>query len=76
MGAQNDPSRMNQLHYPGDCTDIIENTDLPLGPDRFGAFYVPVSCWYTKESNMTTVKFVGGSYADMLEELGGKAEDE
>lgn len=45
----------NQLHYPGDVTDI--DTTTYLGADAHGAFYQPISAEYDAELDRTTVQF-------------------
>jgi hypothetical protein len=45
----------NQATYPGDCTPINESTYV--GPDRFQAFYRPVSATHDAEADRTTIQY-------------------
>lgn len=60
---------MSILHYPGDCSDAVENCMKPMGPDTAGAHWVPMTAEYDPVADRTTVTLKSGTFERMLKEI-------
>lgn len=60
---------MNVLHYRGDRRSYVDKCDGPLGPDRAGAYWLPVGAKYDPATDTTTMRFKPGSYPSLMKEL-------
>lgn len=43
-------------------SDTVAAQDFPLGPDLYGAFWLPVAAHYDRLADQTTVRLRSGSY--------------
>lgn len=64
---------MNVLNFPGNCSDA--DGTRPMGPDLYGAYYLPVSTEYDPEADRTTMRLRPLPPAELAEFIESRRSD-